>query len=499
MGLLFVVVALGNAAVALALAHSRAAPAALLALVPALLVLLGALLTSRRLVLVLAALTIGITLPFLNAPLPIPLGHALYAPDVVLLLAIGAWLMSRLLGDADRGRFPRSPVLGVPFVLFSLAIVSATLRGHERYGATLFGPPLRLVVYAGIALALSQLDARRLYRGLVVVFYGGTVWMLLNAAYFLATGTSQTDQDALTTGGLRILSQGTAMFMAGSLVLSLLNLEIDQVARRRVVHVAIAGLSLFEIVLAFGRTTFIALALILPILCFFFRQIRAALVVLLPLLVPFLILTALLLPRATPQLKQTLIERVTASPARDPSFQWRVKARAAVWPQVRESPLIGVGFGRATTFTLQQVDKFGFPVAQVEETILQDPHNSYVWLLAGGGLLALASFILIVLAFARDAWIRARRTTDKYERLVVVWAAATLFVFLLNASTGPVFGDPVLLLSIWTLLLLPSCVVRSAEPARVAATAGVTRRPPLGGRPRPTGRSGSLGRAPTGT
>ena len=458
--LLVPLAALANLVVALVLVQRGAAVAAALTFVPAAVVLLGALVVSNRLVLVLGGLVTALTLPVLNRPLPIPLGHAIFLSDLLVLAAVGTWLLSRLLGDSERARMPGTPVLGVPFVLFSLAIISAMLRGHEHYGATLFGQPSRLVAYAAIGLAVAQLDAGRLYKALVAVFYGGTVWMLLNAAYYLVRGGSQTDQYALSTGGTRVLSQGVAVFIAGALILSLLNLELDRDARRRALHMVIAGLSLFEIVLAFGRTTFAALALVLPVLCIAFPRIRGALLVMLPLLVPFLILTALLLPKATPQLKQTLVERITKSPSHDSSFQWRVKAKAAVWPQFQDSPLIGVGFGRSTTFTFEQFDQYGFSVGEVDQTIEQDPHNSYIWLLVSGGILSLGSFVLILLVFGADAFARLRGSRDKYERALIIWTLATLFVLLLNVASGPVFGDPVQLLAIWTLLVLPSVVPR---------------------------------------
>jgi O-antigen ligase len=461
--------ALANLVVAVVLVQRGAGVAAALTVVPTILLLFGSLVVSNRMFLVLGGLVTGLTLPFLNRALPLPLGRPVFVADLLVVGALGAWLTSRLLGDSTRARLPGTPVLGLPLVLFSLTVISGMLRGHERYGASLFGQPSRLIVYAAIGLAVAQLEARRLYHALVAVFYGGTIWMLLNAVYYMATGQSQTDQSALTTGGTRILAQGVAEFIAGSLFLSLLNLELDQVARRRALHMAIAGLSLFEIVLAFGRTTFAALAVVLPILCILFKKIRGALVVMIPLLVPFLILTALLLPKATPQLKQTFVERITKSRANDPSYQWRVKARAAVWPQVKESPLIGVGFGRSTTFTVQQVDRYGFPVGQVDETIEQDPHNSYIWLLASGGILSLGAFFLILVTFGVDALARLRGTTDKYERTVIVWAIATVFVLLVNAASGPVFGDPIQLLAIWTLLVLPAVVPRRPPVARAKA------------------------------
>jgi O-antigen ligase len=128
-----------------------------------------------------------------------------------------------------------------------------------------------------------------------------------------------------------------------------------------------------------------------------------------------------------------------------------------------------VGFGRQTTVNFTQTDRYGVQVAQLQTTITQDAHNSYLWLLAGGGIACLASFLLVLLVFFCDALRRARNAVDEHERIIVVWSMATVFVFLLNALTGPVLSNAMLMLAIWTLLLLPS-IVRKRSPVDVHAT-----------------------------
>ena len=109
----------------------------------------------------------------------------------------------------------------------------AAYRGHVDYGRQLVGEPIRLVLYAGIACAMVRLTPEKAYRALVAVFYLGTVWMSLNAAYYLASGGSQVDTSDLSTGGTRVLSGSVAMYMAAALILALLNLGIDHHPRRR--------------------------------------------------------------------------------------------------------------------------------------------------------------------------------------------------------------------------------------------------------------------------
>jgi hypothetical protein len=79
-------------------------------------------------------------------------------------------------------------------------------------------------------------------------------------------------------------------------------------------------------------------------------------------------------------------------------------------------------------------------------------------LLAGGGILTLSAFLLLVLTFAVDAVRRLRRAPDAYQRLIIIWSMATLCAFLINAAAGPVLSDPRMLLTIWAIMLLPSSI-----------------------------------------
>ena len=124
---------------------------------------------------------------------------------------------------------------------------------HQRDRETLVGQPVRLVLYAAIGLAVLRLRPRDVYWGLVAVLYAGTVWQVLLGGYSLATGSHQTGAYALSTGGTRVLSLGAGMYLAGALLIALLNVGFDQ-GRRRWLHLAVAGLALVAEALTFGRT-----------------------------------------------------------------------------------------------------------------------------------------------------------------------------------------------------------------------------------------------------
>lgn len=444
-----------NAGLALILAERGATSSALLALLPLMIVLFGMLVVSNRTVLLAAALGLNMTVPALQKPLPLP-GGQLYGADIVVILAVVAWLARRLTLPAEaRPRSPTSPLLGPPLILFAAAATWAALRGHYDYGANVFGQPLRLFAYVLLVFAFVDLNPRTTYRTIVAVFYALTVWMFLNAVYYSVSGASQTNQIDLSTGGKRVLALSTAIYLAGGLFLALLNLEMDGSAKRRAIHLLIAALALAGIIVAYGRATYLAVALVVPALFVLLPRLRRALFSMLPICIPFILLLAIALPRVAPSVEPTLTNRVLKSNGSDVNVQWRQEAAGALWQQVHESPITGVGFGKSATFRFNGV----------QQTINQDPHDSFLYLLAGGGILTLCGFLLLMLTFAVDAVMRLRRATDPYQRLIVLWSMATLCAFLVNAAASPVLSDPRMLLTIWAVLLLPSSIRPAASEA----------------------------------
>jgi O-antigen ligase len=422
-----------------------------LALVPVVAVALGSLIASNRAILVFAAIAINLFAPLpLSDALPLQIGIEVFPSDILVLLAVASWVAAWLLGPEEaRPSSLRTRVLGWPLLLFGITLFAAVIRGHERYGATLISVPTRFLLYAGIALAVTDLKPREAYRWLVGLFYAGTVWQALVAVYGYATGTSATSAVVLSTGGERVLAGSTAMFMAGALMLALLNLELDHSARRTALHLVMAALATFALVSTFQRTTFAVVGLLVPLALLAFRHIGLRTVAFLPLLAPFLVLVALLVPKADPSLFPTLSDRVTASPSTDTSANWRRRAIAAVWTQVREAPVTGVGFGRTASFKINNV----------RTTLTQDPHNQFIYLWAGGGLLLLGSFVLLLLVYLTESWRRFKGGTRE-ERPLIFWAVSLWFVFLVNSATGITLTSPPLLLVFWILMVLPMIVRR---------------------------------------
>jgi O-antigen ligase len=448
-----------NMALGVMLATGRT-KAVMLAFVPVVIVAVGSLIASNRAVLVFAALGIDLFAPLpLTGALPLPTSVQIYPSDVLVLLAIGSWVAAWLIGPEEaRPSSLRTRVLSWPLLLFGLALFAALLHGHVRYGTSIVSLSLRLLVYAGIAAAMTDLKPRDAYRSLVVLFYVGTVWQALVAAYDTATGTSATRAVNLSTGGERILAGSTAMFMIGALLLALLNLERGRRASRTALHMLIAALATFALANTFARANFALVVLLVPLFLIGFRRVRFRAATFLPLAAPFVVAAALLLPRIDPSLFPTLLDRVTASPGTDTSVNYRRKASAVVWVQIREAPVTGSGFGRPATFTVNY-ERF---------TIVQDPHNQFLYLWAGGGLLLLTSFLLLLVTYLWEAW-RRLRTGTRDERRLIIWAVSLWFVFVVNSLSGAILTVPHLLLVFWVLMVLPMVVPLRGRGAAQAA------------------------------
>jgi O-antigen ligase len=398
-----------------------------------------------------------------------PVLGSVYLQDVIVVFALGAWVFATLLGRGRVPSIPHTPVLGWPFVIFAAAILSATLRGHYAYGASLLGQPLRLFLYAAIVAGLAGVTAQTMYRLLLALFYPGAVLAAFLALYYLATGASATDQAVLSTGGTRLLGISTSLYCAGALFLALLNLRLAPSAGARVLHLGVASVATFGVVVGFGRAAYTAVGLVCLLFVLTSRRLRSAVLSVVPLALPFVILFAIAVSQAAPDLVDSVASRVSSPPATDPNVQWRLEANRAVVAQVREQPLFGVGFGRTSEFFLNVEDPTtGIPTPQQVE-VDQDPHNGYLLLWAGGGLFALGSFALLLGTYGIDALRRYRSNPDPIGRLIILWGSATLFVFLFNAGSGTSFANPTNILTIWALLVLPAVVPRATQADSVTA------------------------------
>jgi O-antigen ligase len=189
------------------------------------------------------------------------------------------------------------------------------------------------------------------------------------------------------------------------------------------------------------------LSILIPLSLLAFRRIGLRGGAVLPLCAPFIVLVALLIPRADANFFPTIQQRITASPSSDTSAEWRLHRYKAVWSEVHEAPVTGVGFGRKTAIVENGV----------RTSIGQDPHNQFLYLWAGGGLLLVGSFVVLLAVYVLGAWSRFRNASAE-ERRLIFWAASVWFVFVVNSLTGIVLTEAHLLLTFWILMVIPFIV-----------------------------------------
>ncbi len=439
---------------------------------PCLILLVAWAATGDRSILVLGSLVVAIGPTALSSSVSVG-GALLYPQDALVAVAVVGWAVERALRHGNARGAEHKLVLGAAAGVFCAAVLISLLRGHAAYGGSYAGQPLRLILYAGIAAGLVRADPTSLFRRITALLYVGVIWQLGAVVYHISTGTSQSTSANLSTGGYRVVSILTSLFVASALFAAIANLELDQPFRRKALHLTIAMLALVEIIFAFSRGTFIATAVALAALFAVLRRARNSFVVILPLLLPILLATAFFLPQLQtrtnePSLIQTLVQRLDPRVNNDLSVQWRGQADKILWDQVRSNPMLGVGFGKDGRFTL----------AGVVYHITQDAHNDYLFILAAGGVVMLGAFFAVVASSALQLLRIGRSARDDTERVLVAWALSTLFMLLFNGLVEPLIVVPSVLLTLWIILLLPLAfpAARGSLTTRVRGRLGPGRR-----------------------
>lgn len=416
------------------------------AALPAIAVTGRLLLRSDGGVLVLLPFAFGLsTIAALRNPLPLATGIKIYPTDIVVLLALAHWMLrcpaSR---SGDAAPWPRALWLSMIGV-FAAGMCIGVVRGHDAFGTNLAGQPTRIMAYALIGLIVIRQRPVRLERGLTLVLYAGSAWQAAVGTVDLVTGGHQTGALALSTGGERILALSTALFLAGALLWAVLSLALGSTGRRAQLDYLICTLSSYGLLLAFSRTLFIALAVLLPWIFILSGRLRERAVIAVCFLVPALALTLTIPSVQSLPVVHTAIERVDNTNSQDINVQYRTKASAATLAGLSRRPVLGFGFGHPASFTINGT------VYHLEG---DDPHNSFVYILAGGGLLALSGLVGLIYLFV-GRWLTWLRSPMARGRPIALWAGGFLILFVAQAATEPALAMPVLGLTMWTVLFLP--------------------------------------------
>jgi O-antigen ligase len=388
-------------------------------------------------------------------------GTRIFPADLFAGLALAGAIIRMLTRTRQSERLPglRTIVLSWPFALLVCALMLGVVRGHDRYGTSYHSQPFRIFFYAAIGFTLTSARPVQLFHALTRIFYVTIVVTFFEALYYLGTGKSQTASESLSTGGNRVLALSTAIFLAAGLVLALINLDLDPRGPRRRLHLWMAALAAFCVLVSLGRTTFGAVAVLIPILVIALPRFRQTVLAYAPILLVLLALGGAFVAVVSPHAVQTIGNRFTGNVGTDTAVIQRQRKYKATLQGFSHTPILGFGFGRPVTF---------IAVDRSVQTFSGDPENSYIYVLAGGGLFALGALLFLIFVYFVDVVARFRRTLGE-ERALVVFGASLAFILLVNTLSGPILSDPQLMLLTWVGLLVPAVAGRRERTRAVPA------------------------------
>ncbi len=203
-------------------------------------------------------------------------GVSVFPSDLIVLAAIGSFFVLRYLSSEDeQPRMLNTLVLKWPLLLFAVCLLPGIWRGHERYGEGLVTQPVRLVFYAGLAAAMTELTARQGFRLVTVGMYADRGLAVDSRRVpHRHRDLADADQHPLHRRDPRALADDGDVPRRPRLVMAIVNIDLETSTRRRLVHGFFGAIAAVGIVLAYGRTTFLALAVVFVFLAWMLPNTR---------------------------------------------------------------------------------------------------------------------------------------------------------------------------------------------------------------------------------
>lgn len=353
-------------------------------------------------------------------------------PDLALARLAAGWAVVLLLAQAARRRRSLAPLnlFDVTLLLFSAAILYSGLNSvHGASAGIQAGFDAYLLPFLTYALArnLARTPGHSRLVLLTLVFIGAYLAFLVLQEQ--ATGrvlfALDTVQFTYGVGLRRVVSLlGNPVFFGIPLAFSLtagLLLLIEE--ERRLGRGLIALLMLAFTVAAFytyNRASWAGAALGVVVISLFFGRLRR---IVLPTLIALALIGVLVWPLLSQQ--PVIQERLTDEASIEDRLN-NVNVALTLW---RQNPLFGIGYN---SFGLAALDQGLLPrIAKY----VPAPHNSYLFVLTSGGLLALIPYLLSFAVIAFDLWRLGRRIPPdsahgrSAQRLIAGgWAALLIMV-----------------------------------------------------------------------
>ena len=340
--------------------------------------------------------------PFLN--LDIHLGEAI--PDLALTRLAAGWGIVLLAAQAATRRRRLAPpnLLDATLFVFGVAIILSGL-------ASIFGPSAGvqtafdayLLPFLAYALARNLVQTRRAARVVQITLVVIGAYLAFLVLQEQATGrvlfALDTVQFTYGTGLRRVVSLlGNPIFfgipLAFSVVAGLLLLMAEKRRRGQALIVLLLLAFVAAAFYTYNRASWagVVLGVLTPSL--FFARLRR---IVLPALAALALVGVLLWPTLSQQ--PIIKERLAYEDSVNDRLN-NVNVALTLW---RQSPVFGIGYG---SFGLTALDQGLLPrIAKY----VPAPHNSYLFVLTSGGLLALVPYLLSFAVIAFDLWRFGRR------------------------------------------------------------------------------------------
>jgi O-antigen ligase len=379
--------------------------------------------------------------------------------DLIIVLPLLVVVCSALAGGEIAARVPalwRATPFKVALALFVILVLIAVGKGFSSVGETGSIQSLRLALAPALLLSVAVFrDRQDLLRGLRLTFYAFIVYQFGEALFNLGTGRSATAASAVSTGGTRYVSNSAAMFLAIGLILAGLHLAREDRLLRRIGLTALMSMALVGVFLGLARSTWLALAAVTVVALLFTPEARRGAIRFLALATPIIVLVALVAPIAAPDQVRDVTQRVSRpqGQGRDESAVFREQAWGLMIDRWEESRIFGRGFGQTVTF--ERNDKTVIEVTN-------DPHNGFIYLLVGMGVVGLAAFAAIQLGFLRAAF---KSLKLPGARDLALWALAAWVIYIVNVFFGVLLGQQALMMFLWYLLAVPIALLALPERA----------------------------------
>lgn len=364
-------------------------------------------------------------------------GGALKVTDLLLVLTVGAWAATALVGMGQR--LPSSStafLLAGALLLAGLGVITAHGHGTPTKMSMLELRPLLsfLLVLPVVAGLRSMRDARRaIYTLLVACAIAGVlvVWRYLHGEGGVAS----------YTGGATRVGDSLFMFpMIASIWVAVL-LPTARGARSRLLLAALGLLSVAALFFTFQRGAWVAFLVGLGLVALRLRRdARRRLVVALVVLSLASVAAIFALNSASVSAVHdplragwTRLASVSAVQS-DVSGRYRLAEWSAAYHAISEHPVTGIGLGSTISFWSPMYSDATHRMGGVFSTMYI--HNSYVWYALKLGLPAALFFVALIVLSALRAGCYARdRPTEGSD--LALGAAATLLTILVVSATGP--------------------------------------------------------------